>query len=793
MRAQDPVYQTHIAVSTKDMRPEKKRRRRKKEANEDSSDVKIKRRQACNEAQRSDHHQKTQQGVDTSVQHADAVAKSRADVTVINPRKQLKSESVFPHMSYHEPMLFANGTDPYTIPARVAGFRLSLPWESNCDHKSASERTRRKVTQRKRMSRLIEDLELPQHRPVYGHTFLMDTTGYGDTEQSLTYSLQVFPNAYWLRRVRRFWAHGDATPSRSTLHEDGLRDFPSAGWNYADWPICYPGSEKKPSSTLEIRLLKLQPRCKGEPLSCTMHHATLQDKPVFLALSYAWGDTRLTKTKRIFINGQAFSVMDNLYQALAKLRNQDEVILIWADALCIDQDNIPERNFQVEQMPKIYSAAQKVVVWLGDRTLQSDCAIELIRAAPVDLKGVHREDLIKYLDDLFSRPYWRRVWVVQELAAANRTNRECEIRCGAESVTLKQLQEFIRRVFRLVKLRDFTPILYPRAILSLSTQDPSRTFMKVLFESASLQATHACDRIYGIRGISPKFYRDNIRVDYSKDMTFQSLSMKVITLMIKKERRLDVLCCFNQYQQDQNCPSWLRDFRSRNPGIAPEMYSADGGRKANAEIVNQILRVRGVSLGRIQTNTAWNNRPHVRGAPSELAGIEDIAMASLLHHSPAPIDLWGNNCFAEMISRKNIRNSELGDQYLHQCKKVWNLRRDYEEGVFAWKKDTPIYEPDDDLWQRKHAAKKPNDEPFCSMFARLIGRSVFMTDGFNLGLGPPEIKAGDIVCVLYGCSLPVVLRRDGRFYTFIGPAYVNGGMSGEFVKDVEKPARFWIR
>jgi hypothetical protein len=650
------------------------------------------------------------------------------------------------------------------------------------------------ITQRERISRPIEDLELPQHRPVYGHTLLVDTTEYGDKEQSFMYSLQVFRNAYWLRHARRFWAYREATPSRSTLHEDGLRDFFSAGWGYTGWPIWYPESEIKPISMVEIRLLKLQPRCKGEPLSCTMHYAALQiDNPVFLALSYAWGDTRLIKTKSIFINGQPFPVMDNLYQALAELRSQDEVVLIWADALCIDQENIPERNFQVEQMPEIYSAAQKVVVWLGDRTLESDRAIELIRADPADLQNVPLNDLRKYLDDLFSRPYWKRVWVVQEVAAANRTDRECEIRCGAESVTLKQLHEFIRRVFVQVKPRNFTPILYPRAILFLSTHDPNRTFLEILFESASLQATYACDRIYGIRGISPKFYRDNIRVDYSKDTTFQSLSKKVMTLMIKEERRLDVLCDFKQYQQDQNCPSWLRDFRLRNSGIAPKMYSADGGGKANAEIVNEILRVEGVSLGPVQTTTPWNNRPHVRGAPSELAAIEDIAIASLSRNSSASVDLWANNRFAEMISSKNIRDSELDEQYRDQRKKVWNLRRDYEKGISAWNNDTAIYKPDDDLSQRRHAAEKPDDEPFCSMFARLIGRSVFMTDGFNLGLGPREIKAGDIVCILYGSSLPVVLRRDGGFYNFIGSAYVNGAMSGEFVKDVERPATFWIR
>ena len=50
-------------------------------------------------------------------------------------------------------------------------------------------------------------------------------------------------------------------------------------------------------------------------------------------------------------------------------------------------------------------------------------------------------------------------------------------------------------------------------------------------------------------------------------------------------------------------------------------------------------------------------------------------------------------------------------------------------------------------------------------------------------LGPRSCKEGDLVCILHGCSVPVLLRRgrDGVHYTFIGECYVHGMMDGEAV------------
>lgn len=57
------------------------------------------------------------------------------------------------------------------------------------------------------------------------------------------------------------------------------------------------------------------------------------------------------------------------------------------------------------------------------------------------------------------------------------------------------------------------------------------------------------------------------------------------------------------------------------------------------------------------------------------------------------------------------------------------------------------------------------------------------THGF-IGLGPSKprgVKKGDFVCILCGCSVPVLLRqvKNAPYFIFIGECYIHGMMDGE--------------
>ena len=99
-----------------------------------------------------------------------------------------------------------------------------------------------------------------------------------------------------------------------------------------------------------------------EEIHCTFSIVSLDDKPDYEALSYVWGDAK--NRDSVTLHGHTFPITRKLFDALFHMRQSDERVL-WADALCIDQDNSEERASQVAQMGHIFTSASTVTVFLG--------------------------------------------------------------------------------------------------------------------------------------------------------------------------------------------------------------------------------------------------------------------------------------------------------------------------------------------------------------------------------------------------------------------------------------------
>jgi hypothetical protein len=198
----------------------------------------------------------------------------------------------------------------------------------------------------------------------------------------------------------------------------------------------------------EIRLLTLHHGNTDAQIECSLQHASLDRSLTYTALSYTWGDA--SQRKPIQIDGFEFQVTVNLYDALHALRHPQENRVFWIDAICINQDDVPERNKQVLRMRDIYSLADTVQVWLGKADENSYTAMDLVGQLaevvqdPEDmlangLQNSHRDtweelfeaskpSTIRALNQLFQRSWWTRVWVVQELSLANQVR--ARVRCG---------------------------------------------------------------------------------------------------------------------------------------------------------------------------------------------------------------------------------------------------------------------------------------------------------------------------------------------------------------------------
>ncbi|KAF2147454.1 uncharacterized protein K452DRAFT_331021 [Aplosporella prunicola CBS 121167] len=128
----------------------------------------------------------------------------------------------------------------------------------------------------------------------------------------------------------------------------------------------------------EIRILVLLPHEDPEAsIHCELEHCSLDDNPVYEALSYVWGDPE--PPFLIICDGQVVAIRYNLFTALRKFRRPAERRRLWADVLCIDQSNIPERNAQVAIMGSIYRQAHSTLIWIGEGKGNAEESLDRLR------------------------------------------------------------------------------------------------------------------------------------------------------------------------------------------------------------------------------------------------------------------------------------------------------------------------------------------------------------------------------------------------------------------------------
>jgi hypothetical protein len=128
-----------------------------------------------------------------------------------------------------------------------------------------------------------------------------------------------------------------------------------------------------------------------------------------------------------------------------------------AGTICINQNDKDEKSEQVPKMGEIYGGATKVSAWLGEEDCQIDCVFAILQEfrdrqregkypthfdaaeqlsfhrqlfrdiyqaeagslpeqSDLDDDMLHEE--FNWLCRLYMRPYWRHVWIVQELVLA---------------------------------------------------------------------------------------------------------------------------------------------------------------------------------------------------------------------------------------------------------------------------------------------------------------------------------------------------------------------------------------
>ena len=125
----------------------------------------------------------------------------------------------------------------------------------------------------------------------------------------------------------------------------------------------------------QIRLLEI---VSSEIPTIRLRRVALDRAPIYEAVSYTWDGQ--TCEEPILCNGRYLLTTRNCIRLLQRLRTRP-IKHLWIDAICIDQlsgNAKAEKGSQIPLMGEIYQRAARVLIWLGEATVASERAFELV-------------------------------------------------------------------------------------------------------------------------------------------------------------------------------------------------------------------------------------------------------------------------------------------------------------------------------------------------------------------------------------------------------------------------------
>lgn len=375
----------------------------------------------------------------------------------------------------------------------------------------------------------------------------------------------------------------------------------------------------RPLNGEEIRLIEIYPGDWNDPIACQLHYIPLDETPEYVALSYAWGDQSTSKID-ICVNGRTRPITQSLYTAIRQLRSfgstgddagpsvcfkktdplgspEPQLNLpgfrLWADALCINQNDDKDREHQIPLMRHIYRCASHVFVWLGENEPQDEPQFRglseallrnnLFKDDDVSFERILEvEENVAAAKQLLLRPWFTRLWVVQEIALP-----EKQPPLFFAGRNYYSLQSLVSLSWSLDKHQgiDVTPVLWIsqllRARTSLAmlrdTQQPwdmstapgaqgfglsfttdfSCRFLLIQILLKGFKASRPHDYIYGILGLcGPDALPPTLAPEYEKP--FPEVCRDYAVATIKATGSLRVLA--RQRNGLVGVPSWVPDF-----------------------------------------------------------------------------------------------------------------------------------------------------------------------------------------------------------------------------------------
>ncbi|KAE8442774.1 hypothetical protein EG329_002862 [Mollisiaceae sp. DMI_Dod_QoI] len=605
------------------------------------------------------------------------------------------------------------------------------------------------------------------------------------------------------------------------------------------------------------------------PIQCKLYTALQSDRPRYQALSYTWGDT-ISPTP-IIVNGVKVLVTENLLAALKRIRENYSDIHLWVDALCINQLDNAEKAEQVKRMGDIYRNAAKTIIWLGPEyddshntlfqlaeigqsALKRGTLMQLLKLAPKggDLNQLatefeaqlseiflqHLQTLplaLKFLSgcaSLFSRPYWSRVWIIQEFVVSPNVY----LFCGRDEISysvlhpacvaLPLLRNFLLRSIwdpsqqpksgheihfnELVKINIDSTTMYgllgTRSIYQRGLDQPTSLFQAIC--SAQIphkpKAKDDKDLIFALLGMASDVINIGVSPDY--DTTCEEVYTSTARSMIY-QGDVDVLSLAQHHSKElvRRLPSWVPDWRTqiyppfgqtptrssfKVSGSAPFFLTIDHNRLPKHQV-----KLLGYLLSHVETlgTKTWcppygemdetlrlNRQQYLRSITTLCQKSDE----KLFHQSklPDPYPHPNDRASAEMstpVSGMELYGENL---MLRHANNPLEDHADLTQGFRGAMKATQL--------ENRGPYSKETSTYFFAMKLQKYRRGILLDNGL-VGTGPNTVEIGDAVVIFKGAKFPYVMRRKEKggliHWITVGAAYIHGVMYGELFEKSFSP------
>lgn len=521
-------------------------------------------------------------------------------------------------------------------------------------------------------------------------------------------------------------------------------------------------------SHVSIRVLRLLPaKSSLEDIECELQVVRLADGPVYEALSYTWGDE--SHRRFISVNDQRFSVTSNLWAALRYLRHTSETRCLWVDAVCINQQNVIEKNFMVSQMHVIYHNSKRVIAWLGDPTLKSEQAFKFLarymsEGPPLgddqegwqdvfeNSKPMRNVDLSTWdaFLDIFGRPWWNRAWIVQEVTCSRAG---WTLMCGSSELSGNHLSCILPRFFDALEESEVPPeaktILdrAPFAVLRMNVSGPDK-LGSVLTGNRRRKAKEDKDKVYAftnmiapaITELRPDYEESTAEVYYQAavQLIIKANDLKVLSICEKEDSKSLTIIDGKPRKSVPGLPTWVPDWTQER--TSEELWGGFITEKVDFPF-----------------EAAGWKPPTVKFHGSSL--VESKGLLTIRAKTLATVERLG----------QDIYGGSVGDVVQDAFRLVANspivvpANQNGADGVLrslTLDRDAEGERTYDDI-------RGEPPELTRSMHRAVIGRRFFRTKEGFVGLGPRSLRVKDLVVLVPGCHVPIILRasvfvKDGK-------------------------------